>query len=143
MQNAVVIGATDLQRMIAEAVRDGVQQALPSEPIQTAETLITENELRQVTGLSHPTVTRLRKQGKLPFLRVGEKHPVQTKRSDGGDGEANVPAGGEREMRGIMYDTLNFHMAGIEPGQVLPLLDPKTAREVARVMMGKYGIRGT
>lgn len=72
MQNAVVIDVADLRQMIAEAVRDGVQQALPSEPIQTAETLITENELRQVTGLSHPTVTRLRKQGKLPFLRVGK-----------------------------------------------------------------------
>lgn len=72
MQNAVVIDVADLRQMIAEAVRDGVQQALPSEPIQTAETLITENELRQVTGLSHPTVMRLRKQGKLPFLRVGK-----------------------------------------------------------------------
>ena len=45
-------------------------------------------------------------------------------------------------MRGIMYDTLNFHMAGIEPGQVLPLLDPKTAREVARVIDGKVWYQG-
>jgi len=72
MQNAVVIGATDLRQMIAEAVREGVQQALPSEPIQTQEVLITETELRQITGLSHPTITRLRQQGKLPFLRVGK-----------------------------------------------------------------------
>lgn len=41
-----------------------------------------------------------------------------------------------------MYDTLNFHMAGIEPGQVLPLLDPKTAREVARVIDGKVSYQG-
>lgn len=72
MQNAVVIGATDLQRMIAEAVREGVQQALPSEPIQTQEVLIAETELRQITGLTHPTINRLRQQGKLPFLRVGK-----------------------------------------------------------------------
>lgn len=72
MQNAIVIEAVDLRKMIAEAVRDGVQQALPSEPIQKQEILITEAELQQVTGLSHPTIFRLRQQGKLPFLRVGK-----------------------------------------------------------------------
>ena len=78
MQNAVVIGATDLQRMIAKAVRDGVQQALPNEPIQTAETLITENRLRQVTGLSthRDATTEARK---IAFPASREKHPVQTK----------------------------------------------------------------
>jgi len=72
MQNIIVTTSDELRRLIGEAVRLALAEALPHQPDQD-EKLLNEHELRAMLGLSHSTVIRLRKQGLLPYLRLGKR----------------------------------------------------------------------
>lgn len=76
MQNIIVTTSDELRGLISEAVRSAVSEAIPQQqvaPPKQEERLINEHELREMLGLSHPTVIRLRKQGSLPYLRLGKR----------------------------------------------------------------------
>jgi predicted DNA-binding transcriptional regulator AlpA len=76
MQNIIVTSSDELKSIVGEAIRSALAEALPkqSEPrAQTEEKYIGERELRALLGLSHPTVLRLRKQGLLPYFRLGKR----------------------------------------------------------------------
>ncbi len=76
MQNIIVTTSDELRGLIGEAVRLALAEALPHQPSalpEQDEKLLNEHELRAMLGLSYPTVIRLRKQGLLPYLRLGKR----------------------------------------------------------------------
>lgn len=76
MQNIIVTTSDELRGLIGEAVRTALAEAIPQQqpaPSESEEKLLNEHELRALLGLSHPTVIRLRKQGLLPYLRLGKR----------------------------------------------------------------------
>jgi excisionase family DNA binding protein len=79
MENAVVIGASDLSELITSAVREGILQAVPA-PMEAGERLLSERELGNLTGIARPTLQRLRRAGQLPFLKIGKS--IRYRQSD-------------------------------------------------------------
>lgn len=76
MQNIIVTTSDELRGLIGEAVRSALAEAAPhQQPVSSEleEKLVNEHELRRVLGLSHPTIVRLRKEGLLPYLRLGRR----------------------------------------------------------------------
>ena len=76
MQNIIVTTSDELRGLIGEAVRLALAEALPQQQTtapEVEEKLINEHELREMLGLSHPTIIKLRKQGLLPYLRLGKR----------------------------------------------------------------------
>lgn len=76
MQNIIVTTSDELRGLIGEAVRSALAEAIPQQQStlpEPEEKLINEHELRAMLGLSHPTIIRLRKQGLLPYLRLGKR----------------------------------------------------------------------
>lgn len=76
MQNIIVTTSDELRGLIGETVRSILSEVLPQQQpalTEPEEKLINEHELRKMLGLSHPTILRLRKQGLLPYLRLGKR----------------------------------------------------------------------
>jgi predicted DNA-binding transcriptional regulator AlpA len=76
MQNIIVTTSDELRGLIGEAIRSALAETIPQQQTtlpESEEKLLNEHELRGMLGLSHPTIIRLRKQGLLPYLRLGKR----------------------------------------------------------------------
>ncbi|MAQ94830.1 MAG: hypothetical protein CMM84_15040 [Rhodothermaceae bacterium] len=65
--------ARDFARLVEPIVRDAVRAALPATPAANhpGKGWLTNAEAMEYLGLSRPTLARYRKDGKLPYAKVG------------------------------------------------------------------------
>lgn len=72
-QNMVLLPASELSAAISEAVRLGIEKALPARPIekQTKEDYGTRKEISEALKISLPTLNELTKNGTLRGYRIG------------------------------------------------------------------------
>ena len=64
--------ARDLTRAIEPMIREAIQSALPaSDAVRPGKGWLTNAETMTYLGLSRPTLARYRKDGRLPYSKVG------------------------------------------------------------------------